>query len=545
MPPVRIPLPVLPIAIAAIVCTAMPASATWQDEIGYNQLAAELGNNLPRGAGVSVTHVEADENGEYAPSDVTHPTSGVFAGKAFSLESGPSALSGHAFRVGSFIYGANTNAALGDASVAPSAGLAPNNVIDSFSSDDWLADGFLKPGLAVPVVEPNAVSNHSWINYTDPGSPAEDLNDLLRRLDFSIERDDYLCVAGLNNGVASAVPELLAGGYNVLAIGLTDGNHSTGVTPAGLDGPGRVKPDLVAPLNRTSWATAVVSSCGAMLFSHAASTPGLGDGTRAEVLRALLLAGATKSEFPGWANSGTRPLDAHFGAGEVNVRRSYRLLVGGSHGPGSSQLVPLTGWDFAPGLTAGSQRTYAFRIPQNGLGADVSIALTWNRRVGGAAAGRLDEPVPQLPELDLFLHQSQNFSLGNVVASSRSGTAGSVAHNIEHIYLTGLPAGEYTLRVTNAPTESFTSDYALAWLVVPAPAAQPEISSRFSPNGGTLNLTASNLSAGLPYQWQHSIDLINWNAMQSVVPAGDTATLGVAIAPGAPRGFYRLIWTPP
>ena len=98
---------------------------------------------------------------------------------------------------------------LGDASVAPAAGMAPNEVIHAFEADHWLADGLLKPGLFAPEIESNDVSNHSWINYADGGAPAGSLNDLLRRLDFSIERDDYLCVAGLNNGVATAVPDML------------------------------------------------------------------------------------------------------------------------------------------------------------------------------------------------------------------------------------------------------------------------------------------------------------------------------------------------
>ena len=112
-----------------------------------------------------------------------------------------------------------------------------------------------------PVVENRKIQNHSWIGTVDNGGTTD--TDALRRFDFAIQRDDFLAVAGVNNGSSSAVPALLANAYNAISVGLTDGNHSTGATTA--DGAGRGKPEIVAPSFATSFSTPLVSSAGAML----------------------------------------------------------------------------------------------------------------------------------------------------------------------------------------------------------------------------------------------------------------------------------------
>jgi hypothetical protein len=518
------------------------AYATWQDDIGYTQLAAELGAGLPKGNGVSATHVEASlsMNGEYLPTDVTQPTSGNFAGKSFVFDSGVAGISDHATRVASFFYGLNTDAALGDASEAPEVGLAPGSQIDVFEAGDWSASGFLKPGISVPQTESNAISNHSWISSD---GPAATLNDLLRRLDFSVERDDYLCVAGLNNGSGSAMPYLLASAYNVIAVGLSDGEHSSGATPADLDGPGRVKPELVVPQNRTSWATAVVSSCGALLYSKADQTSGLANATKAEVLKALLLAGATKTKFPGWVNSATQPLDSHFGAGELNVRRSHQLLAAGEFNASTTQKVPPTGWDYTTTLAVGAQKNYTFTIPSGCRAAEMSVVLAWNRKIAGATGSLLVNPTPQLPALDLFLYHSTGFTVGALVASSESGANGSAAHNVEHIHLNDVPSGDYTIRVTNAASGSFSSDYALALLTVFAPASDPLIEASLPADGSTLTLAGLQLCPGQRYELQSSSNLVTWSVVQPFTATASTANFPVPASTA--RLFFRLRWIAP
>ena len=64
------------------------------------------------------------------------------------------------------------------------------------------------------------------------------------------------------------------------------------------------------------------------------------DGARSEVIKAMLMAGATKGEFANWIDpttglvnpwnrTQTRPLDDVFGAGELNVYNSYLIGIGG------------------------------------------------------------------------------------------------------------------------------------------------------------------------------------------------------------------------
>ncbi|MGI8603962.1 MAG: hypothetical protein ACR2OZ_13335 [Verrucomicrobiales bacterium] len=521
------------------------APATWQDDIGFTQLRSLLGPAMPIGAGVSATHVEAvaSANGEYLPSAITNPTSGNFSLKTFAFQSGISGISGHAIRVGSFFYGTNTDAALGDASVAPAIGLAPDDQVDVYQADDWLDDAFLRPSLSdVPATENNPVGNHSWISYPSDTSTPAGLNDLLRRLDFAAERDDHLPIAGVNNGAGTAMPYLLVSGYNGIAIGLTNGAHSSGSSPADLDGPGRVKPELVAPLDRTSWATGVVSSCAGLLISEAMATPALANATRAETVKAILLAAATKEEFPGWANTSTRPLDAHFGAGQVNVLRSHRVLVAGEVNSSNSELRPSTGWDYSDPLAPGSRKNYTFTIPAGCRAVEFSAVLTWHRQITGVVGSLLVAPAPELANLDLALYQSNNFVAGAQVGVSESGASDSPAHNVEHIYLGHLGAGQFTLRVTNAAADSFNTDYALAWLTSLGPADKPQLASTLANDGMVMTLSLSRLCPSLTYALEKSPDLASWTRVEIFTAAAESRVLSQQVAPGTQRLFHRLRW---
>ena len=55
------------------------AAADWKSDIGYTALQAELGANMPTGAGVKVTQVEASWG-------MPDPSNAEFAGKTFTAE---------------------------------------------------------------------------------------------------------------------------------------------------------------------------------------------------------------------------------------------------------------------------------------------------------------------------------------------------------------------------------------------------------------------------------------------------------------------------
>lgn len=532
-----------PFLLAAGPLLTTSALATWQDDIGYTRLVQELGPALPKGAGVSVTLVEGTltaEGGEYLPSTDQAPASGNFAGKFFNFQSGVSPVSFHAARAGSFFFGANTNALAGDASVAPLAGTAPTATVDCYEADRWLGPDFLRMGgLQLPRHESPAVGNHSWIGAVGPNFSADDATEALQRLDWAVHTDDFVAVVGLNNGAGTAVPPLLGSAYNVLSVGRTDGLHSTGTSAADVDGPGRVKPELVAPMVATSWSTAVVSSCAAMLGeAGAAISP---QAHRSEVVRAVLLAGARKDPFPGWANSRTRPLDPHFGAGEVNLWRSHHTLVAGEIADGGSTPVGRSGWHYASGISPGQERAYALVVPEGCTAREVSVALVWNRIINTTVPTLWTSPSPQLPNLDLEVHTTPTTGRGVEVAVSESGAHGSVPHPLEYVHVRDAPAGLYTLRVHNAATSTATG-YGLAWFISLAPAAPPEVTSSWSADAQGLTLTFSHLGVGLTYALEKSADLISWETDQIVMPATTTAVVTVNSEP-APA-FYRLVWVP-
>ncbi len=87
--------PRLPLTIGlqcAILSVFLPVSAhaqIYKEAIGYNQLASELGANLPDGSGIDVIQVEAPAAGNYLPNT----TNAQFSGKTISAQSGASGVS--------------------------------------------------------------------------------------------------------------------------------------------------------------------------------------------------------------------------------------------------------------------------------------------------------------------------------------------------------------------------------------------------------------------------------------------------------------------
>jgi hypothetical protein len=527
------------------------AYGTWQDEIGFSRLRQTLDSGQPTGAGVRVALIESSLNGPgdpYLPSVDPRPTSGNFTGKVFSFLSGPAPVSGHAARAGSFFFGRNTDPLLGDASVAPGAGDGPEAGIECYQSDRWLGPDFLRLGSdAWPTGGGRVVANHSWIGMSGVEFTAEQVNEALRRLDWTVERDDAVVVVGLNNGAGTPVPPLLASAYNVLSIGRSDGRHSTGVSSFEVDGVGRIKPELVAPMTATSWSTAVVSSCAALLREAAAAfSP---EAQSSEVMRALLLAGARRSPFSGWANSATRPLDAHFGAGEVNVWRSYQILAAGDGGDGGDggDVRPLSsgphGWRSGVAPAAGERHGYVFAVPPGCVARELAAALVWNRTVEVAPESSWLEVKPELVNLDLRLATRGGEQAGVELARSETGAQGSLSHPLEYVRQRNLAAGEYELVVDTAAAVSDDGrPYGLAWFSELVPAADPVLEIGSEPGENTVALRLTHLGVGLTYDIECSSDLKTWTVEQSVTADAVDTTVTLTLA-GDPA-FFRVAWHP-
>src|SRR5262245_48825006 len=264
------------LAAAAIAGPMSAQQPPYFEQIGYTSLLNRLGNGTPTGNGIVVTQVEALESANsYLPNPPSFPNQSIIDRTVGGLPSG------HATTVGRFYYG-DQSIALGIPQVNA------YRVNNPGLSGDWLGAGYLRTGTSLPpLVDPARVQNHSYVGMSEPNDPGA--IEIVRRLDFAITRDNVVVVVGVNNGQGN-VPFLQASGYNSIAVGLSSGNSSFGTTIA--EGAGRSKPDLVVPLDLTSFATPVVSASAALLLETASMKPEPGEATaagRVETIKAALL----------------------------------------------------------------------------------------------------------------------------------------------------------------------------------------------------------------------------------------------------------------
>ncbi len=405
-------------------------------------LRSEVGLENVNGSGVIVGQAEASNGLNYVP-DVSLPD---FAGKTFWDGSGASngTSTGHSTSMAKTFYGSLTGYARGADDITNyDADDWINNVVNYATGGDPRPSENNDPSGSNPEPQPLEVINHSWIARADPMVPNSVWTNILQRVDFMANRDNCTICAGTDNG--GTTPPLLAPAYNAIIVGKSAG-QATG--PTTFYGSGRYKPEIVAPTGTTSSATAVTSGCAAILKQNSRGT----NAEQNEVIKALLLAGATKEEFPDWDRTTTRPYDEVFGCGEINIYNSYYMLRGGEYDGSDSQPgtpAGFYGWDYSPSINA--EKFYTFHAGQ-GI-EKASIVLTWNVDINDLnSSPNVFVPQTILANMDLELYDSS----GNLVDSSVS-----TEYNIEHIYLENLPADDYTLRVVS----DLDHDFGLAWRI--------------------------------------------------------------------------------
>ncbi len=451
------------------------ATGAFADEIGYDALVARLsGQAIPNGAGIRIGQVEASVDGTnplvYGPDQ----SASEFSGKAFFAQSGVPAVSWHANTVAQYMY-SNVG------SIAPGVNQLYLWEVNSFLT------GTLKYGQgstvapALPVSTALKIYNHSWIGGFSGSTPTAADNEVLRRADFAMNRDDTLYAVGMNNGATAPTYPMMAMGFHGLSVGRMDGDHSHGDVPAGADGVGRMKPDIVAPANATSWSTAVVSSVAALLFQTAATDPSVSFNTNSDettVVKAVMMAGARHRT--GWTNNPAtsgpsrgltlKPLDAIYGVDVVNVDRSHRILTGGEHDgfatAASAPISPPAAWDFEA-IPFGATRYWRIRSTQ--AIPELSVIATWNRTATTAVA------LPVMADMNLTLFRID--SAGTLI--SLEGDAGaayfsggnvasrSTVDNVEHLYVTGLAAGDYVIEAKRTGIATTAAPFAVAWIMAP------------------------------------------------------------------------------
>jgi hypothetical protein len=411
----------------------------------------------------------------------------------------------HANLVGTIFFGTNGGVAPGVARIRNyDAGHYVNNII---------AGGQNTPDMIV---------NQSWI--AGQNQAMEEVYD-----NYAATRN-ILFVSGVNN--AYDTPPAPAGCYNGIAVGSYDLGSSIGPTADG-----RAKPDLVFPNGSTSYCTPVAAGAAAILLQAAMRSDGgsntIVQATNVNVLKALLLNGATKPPY--WTNGPTRPLDARWGAGIVNVYQSWRQLAGGrtpyvqtnyvlagaAHPPtgNPTNLATRRGWDLSnvrSTALADGIAHYFFDLPAEGVGWSVVATLVWKK--------------PALPgtlrDLDLFLF---NAATSNLVASSTSSV-----DNVEHIFANGLPAGRYDLQVMKragglVPTEQ----YALAFDF-----ASERLS--LARAGGTNRVSWPVHEAGFALQFANALESpVNWQNVTNT-PFVSNGVNTVTLASTNPARYFRL-----
>jgi Subtilase family len=447
----------------------MSAGADWREEIGFARLQGIAGSELPTVPSQGLGQVEASIS---TTSTVCIPNtnSAEFTGKTFVLKGGATGTSWHADKVATNFYGSSSI-------------LSGTCGIDLWLADNWLNSDFLASGsFSPPLVESRAVQNHSWIGSNSNSQ------ELSRRLDFAVERDGFVCVVGTNNSASTVLPQLLCQTYNTISVGRDDGDHSAGLTT--IDGLGRMKPDIVAPStapeNATSWTTPMVAGAAGLLHAKLSAVPySLTGADRPRVVKALLLASATKNTVPGWDNSSTSPLDMVYGAGELNLYHAYSTLRSGRASASNPILHNLRGWA-AESVSQSSQKTYFFTIPAGAPSTPFCAALTWHRIVadtinGNSLWGNLSST---LANLKISLYQASGFSVGGLISTSNSSV-----DNVELIYQSALVPGNYAIRVESQSTSS--TPYALAWHSLPSVTLAADIPTAKEIDGqaGLITLT--------------------------------------------------------
>jgi hypothetical protein len=452
---------------AVLLCWLSMSCAALRADIRYQQLRNEIGNSLPTGANTMVAHSEPEL---VTGTDQFYPleTSPHFTGKSFIYGSGSHEASTHATEVGENFYG-NFD--------SPAPGI---DEIRLYTAGGWLGSNYLRHSTTqFPQFSAARVANHSWISDNDDQS-----TNILQRMDYLVEKDDFIQVAGVNNrpNNVNTPVDVFAGGMNTILVGTTLGGHSTG-TNIGLASPyvpGRTRPHLVAPGSvATSFTAPLVAGTAAMLVDTAHTRPALSNGSvqtsvgranltiqhgeTSEVIRAILLAGADRQElFAGgaetWSINTAEGLNSKYGAGELDVYNSYHILAGGEHNSwdANPKEIRIYGWDYDAAFVSNTTKTYRFTIEEGTR--EFAASLAWNldiNLVPNAPSGVVADPSPSLRNLNLRLR--------NMATDATIQQSIGTADVMENLYVPALGPGQYELIVSATGIVQYTTEYGLAW----------------------------------------------------------------------------------
>jgi hypothetical protein len=494
-----------------------PTVADWRSDAGWTAYKDFLGPGYPDGTNVLIIQAEgdgSDDDGyQYSPDSGDREMSGKDIcdpppDESTTVCEPPAAgsTSNHALTVAKRFYGNNTSMAPGVTDIYV---YSASDYINKLANDKLPTD--------------RKVHCNAWIGpHANEG--------FLSNVDRYINVNGYLVVGGLNNGSDTSVPDLLGATYNALSVGLTSGNHSRDGTPlvSAVYVTGRVKPEIVLNDTLTSWATGDASSIAAVLYQVAVDGGHSDAEDHSEVMKAIMMAGATKHEFNSWDRTLTRPLDEIFGAGEAHILNSYHILHAGEQNPGP---VAATGWSYntisdPSGPSTFLERSYEFSVPAHTWAEDFSVVLNWHYSGSGT-----------LRNLKLEL-----FSLSD--GTTLLDESNSPKDNVEHIYRRHLAPGDYRLTVSRSDGDNDSISFGLAWqsqfgegsktLVAESGSSSPEV-------------TVTKIFKNQSYVIERSLDLTTWTPVHLFTPTTWADYLWEdpdAYTPGT-EVFYRSGWSAP
>jgi len=468
---------ILPIGLLLFVF-ALSVHADVNDDIGLTQLQYLLGSGTPNGSGVAVSLVEANVAASGDPIYLPDLNDAQFSGKTIIDRSSDASgqFSVHATESGRLFFGNSTSIAPGITNV------------DAYLATHWIGDGYLHAGLrGVPASSASRIANNSWV-----GTVGSRDGEILSRIDWLTNRDELISVVAMNNG--SNNWPLLGSAFNVIAVGRTDGNHATGsVAIDSLYSAGRTRPDIVAPRSSTSAATPTVASAVALLVDQGHNNPALSQGSttnrngdviynaeRSEVIKASLMAGAsrhtsntTSSDITDYRGApdfqSDNGLDTRYGAGQLNIFNSYRILAGGEQNSqqDGGGWINNTGFDYDPffgGLGENSNDEAYYLFSTGDQGARLSASLVWNLdfELTRTDPDRYANYRAVFRDLDLFLYDG--------TGTTQFASSMAERDNSENLWFPLAARTDYQLTVALGDGQfPFEGDYALAWQVAPVP----------------------------------------------------------------------------
>lgn len=428
--------------------------------VGLNALTERLGpGQVPTGSGIGILQCEASEGGANWGPDTSLPD---FSGKSFTYPGGSPGVSSHATNVARWTYGSAW-------SIAPDISDIYVYEAGSFLFTNYLRTG---QGSLAPLSPPDdsiRVMNHSWIGQFGNSNDVQAVN----RYDYALLRDNIISMNGRAND-APTDARLLAYAFNSITVGTTSGTHATADTPSDFDGPGRMKPDLIAPGSFTSYSTGVASAAAAVIFETIEIDPVLAAdplAPRMPIMKSVLLAGATREGD--WTNNPVdgitaRPIDEIQGAGIINIDRSHQIISGyrqvGGFSLEDAPEISLAGFDY-PRVGVGQTKWWRF---STAVGMDeVSVVLTWPRIPSTSTYAFYT-----LMDIDLELVRIVDGVAETIVDGIGSGVYESGNHlsisqvdNIELLSIRGLAPGDYAIRADRQNSNSSTYG-GLAWLLI-------------------------------------------------------------------------------